>query len=326
MPKTPPDYRQLVHTPPETAAAYVQWARERHADPGVTWGIPAVDKQVIPMHPGELTVILGRPGHGKSSLLAYLARRQADRIIAAGQEKERCVVYCTWESTVEELANFLLAGPNHSVTDIAWGRIPPEEVEKECLQLIRQPIFIIGRGIGRMDTTPIRMTAEAVYHAIESLKEDFGIKPSLLLFDYLQLIPSNTHRERMEQVQDAPIRIKEVAQTVAAPAVAAVQAGRKVDERKEKLPELADAQWASSIEQTADKAFGLWRPALTEEAKTIEAESGRVYQVTEDLLLMRMLKQKYSKGRFTWALRFEPAYLKLESMAFMDVNQIPRGQ
>lgn len=318
-----PDYRQLVHTPSETAAAYVRWAQERHADPGIAWDIPAVDRQVIPMHPGDLVCLIARPGHGKSSLLAYLAHREAERIVAAGQEKERCVVYCTWESTVEELANFLLAGNSHSVTDIAWGRIPPEDVEKEALRLIQQPIFIVGRGVGRLDTARIRMTPEAVYQAIESLREDFGVKPRLLLFDYLQLIPSATHRERMEQVQEAPIRIKELAQTVGAPAVAAVQAGRAVDGRREKMPELADAQWASSIEQTTDKAFGLWRPALTEESQEIIAESGRRYPVTETLLLLRKLKERHNRGRFTWALYFDPAYLKLEELALMAMNQVP---
>ena len=312
-------YRRLVHTPAETAASYVQWARDRKTDPGITWGVPAMDTQLIPMHPGELICILGRPGHGKSSLLAYLARQQAKRIVAAGKTEEQCVVYVTWENTVEELANFLLADAQHSVSDVARGLLPIESIEKESLRLITQPIYLIGRGIGRLDGAAIRMTPEVVYQAIESMRQDFGVKPTLLLFDYLQLIPSKNHSERMEQVAEAPIRIKELAQTVGAPAVAAVQASRRVDTYKEKLPESGDAQWSSAIEQTSDKLFSLWRPILTEETATIVGESGREYPVTDTLLLVRKLKERFNRGRFTIPMYFEPAYLKLAEMELRNV-------
>ena len=74
------------------------------------------------------------------------------------------------------------------------------------------------------------------------------------------------------------------------------------------LAEIRDAQWASSIEQTADKIFSLWRPARTEPmGKMIETESGQRLEVTETLLLVRMLKQRMDRARFTWKMHFDPA-------------------
>ena len=322
--RTPPDYRGLVHTPADMAADYVAWAKARKEDPGVTWGVPAIDDHMLPMHPGELICILGRPGHGKSSILAILAHHQARRIVAAGEVGKKCVVYVTWENTAEETANFLLAGGDHSVTDVARGTIPMAQVEKESLRLLTMPIFVIGIGIGRMDTVRVRMTADVVYKAIQSMHEDFhGIRPSLLLFDYLQLMPAESHSQRVEQVSEAPIRIKELAMTVGAPAVAAVQAHRRVDDYKVKLPEMQDGMWASSIEQTADKMFSLWRPKMTEEALIIKDERDREYQVTENLLLLRKLKERFNQGRFTVPLYFDPAYLKLAEMEMRNINQIP---
>ncbi len=95
----------------------------------------------------------------------------------------------------------------------------------------------------------------------------------------------------------------------------AVELDHEVDDRQEKLAELRDAQWASSIEQTSDKVFSLWRPARTQQiGSEIQSETGKKYTVSDTLLLIRMLKQRGDKGRFTWALYFDPAYLKLAEM------------
>jgi len=73
----------------------------------------------------------------------------------------------------------------------------------------------------------------------------------------------------------------------------------------------------SAIEQTADKFFGLWRPWLTEPhfdeggRETHVTVDNHEYPVRPELLLMQMLKQRFEDGRWTWALRFQPQYLKL---------------
>ena len=101
---------------------------------------------------------------------------------------------------------------------------------------------------------------------------------------------------------------------VGCPAILAVQASREVDKRQEKIPTLTDAQWASSIEQTCDKVFGLWRPWQTEEHDAVIEIEDQSFQVTETLLIMRMLKQRFESGRWTWGLHFAPQYLKLAEM------------
>jgi len=57
--------RQLVHNPADLAADGVAWAEHILTTPGVPFGVPCVDKVMNPMHPGDLTVICGRPAHGK---------------------------------------------------------------------------------------------------------------------------------------------------------------------------------------------------------------------------------------------------------------------
>jgi len=318
-----PSARTLVHTPAEMMADYVSWAEAGKRGEGIPFGVPAVDQKMIPMRPGQLITVLGRPGMGKTSLLAFLARQEAKRIAARSAIDKECVVYTTWEQSAEELTAFFLASKEHSISDVAWGRVDLDIIRKQAVKGIMVPIWIIGHGISRAGKDAPRMTADVVLSAIESMEADFGIKPTLLLFDYLQLIPSPKATERVQQVSEATIRIKELALRAGVPAVAGVQAARDVDDREEKLPEARDAQWASSIEQTSDKMFSLWRPCQSQDiGTTVKVESGKQYAVTDTLFFLRMLKQRGDAGRFTWALHFDPAYLHL---AELETRVMGRG-
>jgi len=309
------DYRNLVHTPAELGAEYLAWAEKIKADPGIKFGVPAIDKVVIPMRAGELISVIARPGHGKTSLLAYFTRIEAKRIKARGMEKKEAVVYVTWEQSAEELEAFFQADGTHSISDIAWGRADLDAIKRSSIKRAGVPIWVIGHGIGRAGRKVPRMTPEIVLGAIESMEADFGVKPTLMLFDYMQLVPIPGMNDRVQRVTEVPIRVKELALRIGCPAVVGVQARREVDDRNVKIPEMRDAQWASSIEQTSDKVFGLWRPCQTEEnGSLVEIEGAGEYVVNDRLMIIRMLKQRGDKGRHTWGMYFAPEFLKLAEM------------
>lgn len=317
------DFRQLIHTPADLAVEHLDWATRNATMPGMSWGIPTVDRYVIPMRSGDLVGIMARPGHGKSSLLAYLARTESKRIIERGTQETEAVVYVTWESSAEELENFFAADETTSASDVAWGRADIEHLKRKSIKRAAIPIWVIGHGIGRATKETPRMTVDVVYAAIESMQADYGVKPVLVLMDYIQLIPVMKAGERVMQVTEAVIRAKELAQRTPVPIAAGIQAGRDVDKYKQPIPEKADAQWASGIEQTVDKLFGLWRPCLSPgfENATIEiAGVPSTYDVNQQLLIMRMLKQRGEDGRHTWALHFAPQYLTL---CQFELNAVP---
>jgi len=308
------DARQLVHTPAEMMTELVQWAEGMQRDPGITFGIDAIDKVVIPMRPGNLVCVIARPGHAKTSLLVYLARQEAMRILERGTQDTEAVVYTTWEQTSEELTAMLMADVDMDFSDISWGRADLDTIKRKAIKGVKQPVWIIGHGISRAGLKVPRMTPDLVLAAIESMKADFGVTPTMMLFDYLQLIPTRVAKERVQQVTEMPILLKELAMRVGAPAVAAVQASREVDSRNPPIPELNDAQWASSIEQTSDKCFSLWRPIKTLDENSDVEVAGTTYDVTETLLIIRLLKQRGDRGRHTWGMYFNPSLLKLAEM------------
>ena len=317
------DFKKLIHTPADLSVEHLNWARRNATMPGMSWGIPIVDKYVIPMRPGDLVGLIARPGHGKSSIMAYLARTEAKRIMERNASDTEAVIYVTWESSAEELENFFAADDKISASDVAWGRADIDALTRKAVKRAAIPIWVIGHGIGRATANTPRMTVDVVYSAIESMQADYGVKPTLVLLDYIQLIPVTQAGERVMQVTEAVIRAKELAQHAAVAAVAGVQARREVDTYKQPIPEKADAQWASGIEQTVDKLFGFWRPCLSPgfENQLIEVEGvPGTHDVNQRLIIMRMLKQRGEDGRRTWALHFAPQYLKLNEIEFANDN------
>lgn len=311
------NFRELIHTPAQLATYYTQWAKRIIDDPGIPLGVKALDEKVIPLRPGDLMGIIARPGHGKSSLMAYLALQEAKRIQERQMVGKEAVVYVTWESSAEEIENFWMAQGKYSASDVAWGRVPYDVIMQKAIKRPQLPIWTIGYALSKSGKGMPRMNLPAVLGAIESMEADFGIKPTLLLFDYIQLIPVDGVQDRQRRVTEVPPLVKELALRVGAPAVCGVQAAREVDDLKYKIPEMTHAQWASSIEQAADKLFSLWRPYRSEgpEGEPIRlTKSGRAYLITPELTIIRMLKQRGDDGRHTWAMYFAPQYLKLAEM------------
>ena len=314
QPKTQKElYRELVHTSTEAATEGVQWAQHILTTPGVKFGIPCVDAEgaMNPMHAGDMTILCGRPGMGKTSLLATLARSEARRIVERGTADTEAVFYVTWEQVTEEINMILDVNDAYTATDIMRGRADMEDVIRQSIKRAMMPIWIVGDSMARTGSHSLRMFPDVVFGAIEAAVEEYGRKPTLLCFDYIQLIPVRDASEKVMQVSEAAVRAKEVAKRCGCPAIVGAQSRREVDDREFKIPTQRDAQWASSIEQATDKFFGLWRPWLTDRGKDPIKIDGTEYPITENLLIMEMSKQRFGPAGHRWGLHFRPEHLKI---------------
>ena len=314
------DPRNLVYTSAELAANHVRLAEKIQSEPGVTWGIPVIDKRVIPMRGGDVSLLIARPGMGKTTLMAYLARAEANRIVKRNAGEAETVIYATWEGTVDAIYAAIVAGRGgYSSTDFYWGRVGLDTVKANVVKRGVFPIMMLGFSTIPRGPAPV-MTLDALFKGIQSVQSDFGLKPTLVCLDYLQLIPSaDRSSERRDEVAKAIVGAKMLGMSMDVPFVLGAQASRKVDSYGIKLPTMSDIQWSSQAEQHSDKLFGLWRPALTEELKPGEQPplveiDGSQYEANERLLVLRMLKQRGDSGRHTFALHMEPELLELAEL------------
>lgn len=303
--------RFFLHSPADATQSYVHWAERLANEPGITYGC-VMDKFIIPLHPGDLMAVVARPGHGKSSWMAYMAKREAENIVKRGKQGEQAVVYISWEQPIEEIEAFFQSGDVYTSSDMAWGRVPLEKIKQRAIKRVNLPVWTIGASLRHANIKKPIMTVDMVYQAIEAMYEEFKISPTLVLLDYLQIIPAGKG-ERRDQVTEATYNAKRLAMQIGAPIIAGVQAGRAVDAYSKPLPTMADAQWSSAIEQTADKQISIWRPSKThstEEHEFIDV-GGTSYINNEDLFVIKLLKQRFERGYGIWATRFKPQTLEL---------------
>lgn len=304
--------RFYLHSPADANQAYIHWVEQLANQPGIRFGC-VLDKYIIPLHPGDLMAVVARPGHGKSSFMAYMAKREANAILARKSTEREAVVYVSWEQPVEEIEAFFQSGDMYTSSDMAWGRVPIDIVKKRSIKRAGQPIWTIGHSLRHANQRKPTMTVDVVYNAIETMYEEYGIRPTLVCLDHLQVVKTDKGGDRMTQVTEATYAAKELAMKVGAPIIAGVQAGRKVDDYQRPVPIMSDAQWSSAIEQTADKQIGIWRPSKThdrDEHQTITVNNVE-YMNEEDLFVVKLLKQRFERGYGVWAIRFTPQTLEV---------------
>lgn len=312
--------RFFLHSPADVAQSYVQWAQKLQEEPGITYGC-ILDKHIIPLHPGDMMAVVARPGHGKSSWMAYMARKAARDIIRRGADDE-VVVYVSWEQQVEEIEAFFQSGHGYSSTDMAWGRVPMGTIIAGEIKRASLPIWMIGNSARHAHVKKPRMYADIIYEAIQALYYDYGKRPVLLLFDYIQIMPVTGNKAKMDEVSAAAYQAKELFTSTGTPGIVGVQASRGVDQYADQIPKMSDAQWSSAIEQTADKQLGLWRPSRTHdpEKTPVISLNNRQYTNDENLFVIRLLKQRFDAGFGTWAVHFCPQTLELHDYETRAVN------
>lgn len=299
----------FLHSPAQSSSRYVQWAEWLQNAPKIDYGC-ILDKYVIPLHPGDLMAVVARPGHGKSSWMAYMAKRTARKLIERG-EANKCVVYVSWEQPIEEIEAFFQSGEHYDSTDLAWGRVSLEKVREQSIKRVNLPIWMIGHSLKDADKRKPPMTVERVYEAIRAMRYEFGYEPVLVCLDYLQNIPVPGTKERTQQVTEATIQAKHLAMEIGVPIIGGVQASRETDKRAVQIPTMADAQHSSAIEQTADKQIALFRPSKILAAGEMMQVGDHEYKVDDSLLVIKLLKQRLEKGFGVWAVHFEPHTLAM---------------
>lgn len=280
---------------------------------GLQFNIPKLDEKVTPDRPGELITILGRPGMGKSQWMNYKSKQDLKTIEPGTNE---IVIRATWEQSVEEDTLTWLSGDTDiSVTQLVRGDIDDQQFKILQLSAAKRalaPMWIIGHSNmenrERRKVRP-RMTMTDLSNAIEFICNDATPtkwKPKSIYLDYLQRVRPETRGDRREQMMEIVDTSKDLAVSMGCPVYLGVQAGRQVDDRKDKTPEMGDGQETSNIEQSSDKMWGLWYPIKTEDENSLIYG----YKVTQHLFFATLLKQKLGEFPVRFSLYIDPAHNK----------------
>lgn len=229
----------------------------------VRTGLDRLDDLIGGLCPGDLTIIAGRPGHGKSSLALTLA----DTLVRDGMQ----VAYFSLEMRRSELAQRMVAmysgvsastqrQQSYTDTEIAAVYSALGEIAGLPLALYDQ------RGLSIAD---LRSRAVQYAQAVGGL--------GLIVVDYLTLVESQIGRgmNRAQAVGDISRGLKRLAGEADCPVVALAQLNRAIDGRTDNEPELSDLRESGDIEADADQVIFVVRPELYEnDPRRAEAVKG----------------------------------------------------
>jgi len=284
----------------------------------------------LPMAPGEMITITGRPGGGKTGLMLAMARKRAKWLKENGFDK-RIVGYATLEQSVEELNAFQVAaaaremGSSINVTKMASGQISDQEWEdimRAGVQRVELPLWIIGHSNARRKSrTPLNVTAlMSGLEAIETWEDgtNKGYEIDMVFVDYLQRLKFEGRVEsKTIGVSDNLDRLKDAAGMFATVMVVGVQARREVDGYTLPIPGLDDGQWTSNIEQTSDGNLSVVRPRKYRKDGEF---FGSMLVEGHNQMLVTNNKRKLGPDNFSKWIYFSPEYNQLDKLEMKHYN------
>ena len=255
-----------------------QQARQAGECIGIPTGLQRLDALTGGWRGGQLVVLAGRPGTGKSATMLHFARTAAASGIPV------CVF--SLEMPAGQLAGRMLVGGS-GVNSGAFrtGDIDSRgwiQLEQAGTELSAMPVYLTDRA--NVTIGAARSQCKAMHR--------HG-KCGMVVIDYLQLLDTtsrNTNSTREREIAAASRSAKLLAKELDVPVILLSQLSRKVEERADKTPLLSDLRESGAIEQDADIVLFLDRPATY--GRT-EIDAGRYGTIsTEGVGLLHIAKNR----------------------------------
>jgi len=221
---------------------------------GVPSGFKDIDDLTTGFQKGDLIIIGGRPGMGKTAFCLNIAQH-----VGIGMNEP--VAIFSLEMAKEQLVMRMLCSE---------AKVDSNKVRKGFINK-REDWNKLTNAAGKLAESKIFIDDSSGLSVLEMrakarrLKQQHGL--SLIIIDYLQLMKGTGKFERREQeIADISRSLKALAKELEVPVIALSQLNRGVETRtgSNKNPTLADLRESGAIEQDADVIMFLYREAKDE--------------------------------------------------------------
>jgi replicative DNA helicase len=192
---------------------------------GLSTGYTALDEITNGLHGGDLIILAGRPGMGKTLLGINIAEH------VALVKKESVTVFSLEMSKEKLLERSLVSVGNIEAKQIKTGKLTEQNIKKlssVIAQYSGAKLFIDDRSFLRV--VDIRATCRRLIH-------EYGL--SLIVIDYIGLMSSEGENETL-RITNISRGLKLLARDFNIPVIAISQLNRAVEQRSNKRPCMAD--------------------------------------------------------------------------------------
>ncbi|MCP3966663.1 MAG: replicative DNA helicase [Lentisphaerae bacterium] len=210
---------------------------------GIPTGFKELDRRTAGLQKSDLIIAAARPGVGKSALAANIAVKASNikPVVIFSLEMARLqlgyrMVSAEMEIPLKQLRKGLLKRPE-------WERL-----EKETEKLKGLQIFLDDSSLNNV--LSIRSKSRKI-------QDKHGL--GLVIVDYLQLVKGRKSESRQVEVSGISKDLKALAKDLDVPVLALAQLNRKVEDRPNGKPQLADLRNSGAIEQDSDIVMFLYK-------------------------------------------------------------------
>lgn len=259
--------------------------------PGLSTGLPDVDRAILGLNKSDFILIASRPGMGKTSIALNIA-------LSVAKTSGKTVAVFSLEMSREQLALRLLS--SESFIDgkrLQSGRINNDEWSK-----LADVAASLGKAKLLINDDPSLTVTDMNAQCLRV--QDLG----LIVIDYIQLMQSASGAKgyqsdnRVNVVSEISRMMKIMAKELNVPVLCLSQLNRASAGRKNKRPMLSDLRESGAIEQDADVVLGLYRDDYYD-------ENSENPNVVECIIL------KNRRGETgTLELQWIPEYTKYQSL------------
>jgi len=213
---------------------------------GITTGYRKLDSLTAGLQNSDLIILAARPGMGKTALALNIARN------AAVDEGIPTAIF-SLEMAKEQLTLRLLC----SEARIDSNRVRSGFFSQDDWIKLTDAAATLSEASIFIDDSP-DITAMTIRAKARRLKMEKGL--GLIFIDYLQLMKSRSGIERRDlEISEISRSLKALAKELSVPVVALSQLNRKLEERSDKRPQLADLRESGALEQDADVVAFIYR-------------------------------------------------------------------
>jgi replicative DNA helicase len=221
---------------------------------GLPTGFNRLDQMTAGMHPGDLIIVAGRPGMGKTSFALNVGINASHSAKSQGSNKAAVAVF-SLEMPKDQLVKRMLC----SEARVDASRMRTGQLSREDWPQLAQAAGMLSDLPVFIDDTP-GLTLMELRSKARRLSREHGL--GLLIIDYLQLMRAGIKTDSREQeISEISRSLKGLAKELGIPIIALSQLNRGVESRgnKDKRPQLSDLRESGAIEQDADTIWFVYR-------------------------------------------------------------------
>lgn len=220
--------------------------------PGEIGGLPSgyhkLDEYLLGLQPGQMIVIAGRPGSGKTALGINIA-------VNACLETKLPIAIFSLEMQAKELSIRILSYrarvENRKFKMKTFDAMDMQNIARAMNELSEMPIQINDSGA---------VTLPDIQSQCRKIKAERGL--GMIVIDYLQLMKSHSNTpSREQQISEISRGVKMMAKELECPVIVLSQLNREA-EKDGKRPSTSQLRESGAIEQDADVIMLVYRQDL----------------------------------------------------------------